>query len=249
MRFDRRIVAVTGAASGFGRAIARGFAGLGARVFGCDIAREGLAEIASLPGIATAAVDLSDRAAAGRWIGEVEAAAGKAIDVLVNNAGGTLGKPFNPIEDVRDADWDYLFAVNVHAAMATIRAAARAMKAAKSGAIVNISSGAGLKPSLTGIQAYCASKHALVGLTRQLAEELGPFGIRVNSVAPGLVLNDAAKQRRWDGYSEEKRSARMSQIALRRLGSNEDIADGVLFLASDMARQITGQVLPVDGGA
>lgn len=248
MKFDGQVVAVTGAASGFGRAIARGFAERGAEVFGCDIAMGGLAEIGSIPGIVTEVVDLADRKAAARWIAGIETTTGRAIDILVNNAGGTLGKPFHPIEDVTDEDWDTLFAVNIHASFVTCRAAVRKMKAAGRGNIINISSGAGLKPSLTGLQAYCSSKHALVGLTRQLAEELGQYGIRVNSIAPGLVLTDAAKVRRWEGYSKEKQTARIRQIALRRLGTAEDIANGVIFLASDMARQITGQVLSVDGG-
>lgn len=248
MRFDGQVVALTGAASGFGRAIALGFAARGAEVFGCDIATDGLAAIRSTPGILTEVVDLADRKAAARWIGAIESATGRAIDVLVNNAGGTLGKPFHPIEDVTDEDWDALFAANIHASFATCRAAVRKMKAAGRGNIVNISSGAGMKPSLTGLQGYCSSKHALIGLTRQLAQELGQYGIRVNSIAPGLVLTDAAKLQRWEGYSKEKQATKMSQIALRRLGTADDIANGVLFLASDMARQITGQVLSVDGG-
>src|SRR5690606_17482427 len=141
--------------------------------WGCDIQEAGLAEIAKLPGVTTSIVDLSDRKAAAAWIGLVEEQSSGAIDILVNNAGGSLGTPFQPIDEVEDATWDRLFAVNIHASFVTCRAAAAGMKRAGSGAIVNISSGAGLKPSLTGVQAYCSSKHALVGLTRQLAVELG----------------------------------------------------------------------------
>jgi len=249
MNFENKTVALTGAASGFGRAIAEGFSRMGARVWGCDIQPEGLNQISALPGLTTAIVDLSDRKAAAAWIADVEAQSGGPIDVLVNNAGGSLGTPFQPIDEVEDESWDRLFNVNIHASFVTSRAAAAGMKRNGRGAIINISSGAGLKPSLTGVQGYCASKHALVGLTRQLAVELGPHGIRVNSVAPGLVLTDEAKVRRWEGYTPEKRQAKLAQTALRRLGEAEDIANGVFWLSSDLSKYVTGQVLSIDGGS
>lgn len=249
MNFTGKTVALTGAASGFGRAIARGFSEMGARVWGCDINEAGLAEVADLPGMTTAVVDLADRKAAAAWIAEVERQSGGAIDILVNNAGGSLGTPWQPIDEVDDQSWDQLFAVNIHAGFATCRAAAAAMKKKGSGAIVNISSGAGLKPSTTGVQGYCSSKHAMVGLTRQLAFELGKHGIRVNSVAPGLVMTDEAKIRRWEGYTEAKREAKLASTALGRLGESEDIANGVFWLASDLSKYVTGQIIQIDGGS
>jgi 3-oxoacyl-[acyl-carrier protein] reductase len=122
------------------------------------------------------------------------------------------------------------------------------MKKGGSGRIVNISSGAGLGVSLTGIQAYAASKHALVGLTRQLGHELGQFGITVNSVAPGFVRSNPASERQWESYGPDGQKALLERIALRRLGTPGDIANAVLFLASEHAAWITGQVLQVDGG-
>jgi 3-oxoacyl-[acyl-carrier protein] reductase len=247
IRFDGKIVAVSGAGHGFGRCIAETFAGLGARVFGCDLSAAELAETAQA-GIGTKIVDLTDRAAAAAWINEIEQATGGAVAVLVNNAGGVAGQETRPIEEVPDADWDRIFAVNIGAAFALSRAAALGMKRAGSGRIVNISSGAGLAASLTGIQAYCAAKHAVVGLTRQLAHELGPFGITANSVAPGFVRSNPASERQWAGYGEDGQRALLERIAMRRLGSPQDIANAVLFFASDLAPFVNGQVLAVDGG-
>ena len=159
IRFDGKTVVVSGAGHGFGRCIAETFAQLGARVFGCDLSAVELAETAKA-GVDTEVLDLTDRAAAAAWIVRIERTTGGVVDVLVNNAGGVAGQEMRPIEEVPDADWDHLFAVNVHAAFTLSRAVAAEMKRAGSGRIINISSGAGLGPSLTGIQAYCAAKHA-----------------------------------------------------------------------------------------
>jgi 3-oxoacyl-[acyl-carrier protein] reductase len=247
--FEGRVVAVTGAAMGFGRAIARSFAARGAEVYATDIDAAALAETARETGIRIAVANLTDRAAAAAWIREVEAQAGRAIDILVNNAGGMMGQHHRPVEDVPDADWDAIMALNVNASFATVRAAAPGMKRARAGRIVNISSGAAFRPSRTRIQAYCTAKHAVLGLTRQLAMELGPWGITVNTVAPGLVLTDADKQGGWDSMSEERQKATLSGIALGRLGEAQDIADATMFFASDLAKFVSGQILPVNGGS
>jgi 3-oxoacyl-[acyl-carrier protein] reductase len=248
IRFDGQVVAASGGAMGFGRAICRRFADLGARVFTCDVKEAGLAETAAGRDITTAVVDLSDRAAAAAWIKGVEAAAGGPIRVLVHNAGGVLGTRFHPVEEAPDADWDAVFAVNIHAGFALARAAGAGMKAAGRGRIITISSTAGLQASRTGIQAYTAAKHALVGLTKQLAVEFGPYGITVNSVAPGLQYTGPEGMAAWEARPEAERQAILRTIALGRLGEPDDIADGVLFFASEHAKLITGHVLPVNGG-
>ena len=122
------------------------------------------------------------------------------------------------------------------------------MKKAKAGRIVNISSGAGIKVSLTGIQAYASAKAAQIGLSRQLAHELGPFGITVNNIAPGFVLSNPTTQKQWESYGEQGQKELVDRIALKRLGSPDDIAHAVMFFASDYAGWITGQIISVSGG-
>ena len=136
----------------------------------------------------------------------------------------------------------------MHGAFWCSQSAAPHMKRQKFGRIVNISSGAGLRPSLTGIQAYTSAKHALVGLTKQLSFELGPFGVTVNSVAPGFVLSNPATQRQWESYGAEGQVRLIESIHTRRLGHPQDIANAVMFLASDAAGWISGQIISADGG-
>lgn len=247
IQFENQTVVVSGAAGGIGNAIAKGFASLGASVFACDVRKDALAELAA-EGIAVESVDLSDRGAAAAWIADTEARCGGAVDVLVNSAGGVAGQIGRALEDVDDADWDEIMAINLGAAFALSRACIPAMKRAGRGSIVNITSGAATGPSLTGIQSYCATKHALLGLTRQLAHELGPHGIRVNSVAPGLMLTNEATRRQWAAYGAERQRVLLEAIALRKLGCAQDVVNAVVFLASELSAFITGQHLQVDGG-
>ena len=249
IRFDGKVILVSGAGQGIGRAIARSFAGLGAAVFAADNNAAALAETASTGNIYTATVDLADRAAAADWVAHVERhAGGRPAFALVNSCGGVAGQVASPIEDVTDEAWDSIFAVNIGAAMALSRAVAPGMKRARQGRIVNISSGAGMQASLTGIQAYCSAKHAVVGLTRQLAHDLGRFGITVNSVAPGFVRSNPSTEKQWESYGPEGQQTLVERIALKRLGTAQDIANAVIFFASDLGSFVNGQILQVDGG-
>ncbi len=252
--FEGRAAIVTGAAHGFGRAIARSLARRGAEVWACDILEDELTETVRLCEDEGGAcrgrrVDVSDRSTVEAFVREIEAGApSRAVDILVHSAGGVLGQVGRPLEQVTPAEWKAIFEVNTDGAFWLAQAAAPGMKAAGRGRIIFISSGAGLGVSLTGIQAYASAKAAQIGLTRQLAHELGPWGITVNNIAPGFVRSNPTTERQWESYGAEGQRALVERIALRRLGSPEDIAHGVLFFASDEAGWITGQVLSIDGG-
>jgi 3-oxoacyl-[acyl-carrier protein] reductase len=238
---------VSGARWGIGRRIVEGFLAGGARVFCSDNSAEGL-EVVQQQGAHTAVVDLTDRAKATAWIAEIESRAGSAIDVLVNNAGGFAHAVPRRLEDVTDSEWDTVMAINPGIAFTLSRAVAPRMKQARRGRIINMSSGAGIAASRTKLHPYTAAKHAVVGLTRQMAAEFGEYGITVNSVAPGFVLSSPFTQADWDRYSPEAQKAHVQNTFMRRIGTPDDIANAVLFLASDYAAWITGQVISVDGG-
>jgi 3-oxoacyl-[acyl-carrier protein] reductase len=250
--FSGKTAIVTGAAHGFGRAISLAFAARGASVWACDVIEDEVLETqkrcAATGGACVArVVDVSDKDAVDAFVADASAATGR-VDILVNNAGGVLGQVGRPLEDVSQTDWQKIFDVNVTGAFLFSQAVAPGMKAARGGRIVNISSGAGLGVSLTGIQAYASAKAAQIGLTRQLAHELGPWGITVNNIAPGFVRSNPATERQWQSYGAEGQRELVDRIALKRLGTPEDIAYGVLFFASDFANWITGQVISIDGG-
>jgi len=253
--FTRKTVVVTGAAHGFGRAISLAFAARGATVWACDVLEAELAETQRLCAAEATdggacrvrAVDVTDKRAVDGLVADASAASGR-VDILVNNAGGVLGQVGRPLEEVTPEEWQRIFDVNVTGAFHCSQAVAPGMKAARQGRIVNISSGAGLGVSLTGIQAYASAKAAQIGLTRQLAHELGAWGITVNNIAPGFVRSNPTTERQWESYGVDGQKALVERIALKRLGTPDDIAFGVLFFASEYANWITGQVMSIDGG-
>ena len=222
-----RTALVTGTAQGIGAAIAAALARHGASVHGVD----------------KDSVDVTDRAQVAALLERIG-----RIDILVNNAGGVVGQIGRPLEEVSDEDWQAVVDANLKSTFICTRAVAPGMKTAGYGRIVNISSGAGRSVSLTGIQAYASAKAGQIGFTRQTAHELGPFGITVNSIAPGFVLSNPTSVRQWESYGEEGQSAILGNIATRRLGEPEDIANGVLFFVAEEASWVTGQVISIDGG-
>jgi 3-oxoacyl-[acyl-carrier protein] reductase len=222
-----RVAVVTGTAQGIGAGIAAALANAGADVHGCD----------------KDTVDVADA----DQVRDFVAAIGR-VDILVNNAGGVVGQVGRPLEEVSDGDWQAVVDANLTSTFVCTRAVAPGMKEQGYGRIVNISSGAGRSVSLTGIQAYASAKAGQIGFTRQTAHELGRFGITVNAIAPGFVLSNPASIAQWERYGEEGQRRLLESIATRRLGTPEDIANGVLFFAADESSWITGQVLSIDGG-
>jgi 3-oxoacyl-[acyl-carrier protein] reductase len=222
-----RAAVVTGTAHGIGAAIARALADEGATVHGVD----------------KDAADLTRPDA----VREFFAAVG-AVDILVNNAGGVCGQVGRPLEEVTDQDWRQVVDANLTSTFLCTRAVVPVMKARRWGRIVTISSGAGRTVSLTGIQAYASAKAAQIGFTRQMAHELGPFGITVNCIAPGFILSNPTTQRQWDSYGEAGQQALVQGVAMRRLGTPEDIANGVEFFVAERSSWVTGQTISIDGG-
>lgn len=242
-----RTALVTGVIGGIGAAIAARLASDGARVIVSDLPGDALEQAAGALGLPAAGADLGDPASVRDLAARITREHG-APDILVNSAGGVRGQVGTPLEDVDPDAWHSIFAINVDAALYLSQALVPAMKTAGWGRIVTISSGAGLRPSLTGIHAYTAAKHALVGLTRQLSLELGQHGITVNSIAPGFILSNPSSQRQWDAYGAEGQAQLLGRIHTRKLGTPEDIAAAAAFLSSQEAGWISGQILSVDGG-
>jgi 3-oxoacyl-[acyl-carrier protein] reductase len=235
-----RVAVVTGSTRGIGRAIAGLLAEAGATVavVGRDLDRAGQAA-AELGGQARGfACDLGDVAQAGRLITDVEAAFGR-VDILVNNAG--LNRD-NLLLRMKDEEWDTVIDANLRGAFVTTRAAVRGMMKRRWGRIINIASVVGLTGN-KGQANYAASKAGLIGFTKSVAKELGSRNVLANVVAPGLIETDMTA-----AMPAEAREAMAGQIPLERMGSPADVAGAVLFLASEYAAYVTGQVLVVDGG-
>ncbi len=243
MRLDGKTAIVTGGGSGFGAGIARKFAAEGARVLVADINADAAREVATLIGGVPATVDVSDNASVAALAYEAADALGD-IDILVNNAGITHLP--QPLEDVSEADFDRVLAVNAKSVYLTARHFVPAMKARRAGAILNIASTAGRSPR-PNLNWYNASKGWMITATQTMAVELAPFGIRVNALNP-VAGETPLLPSFMGGDTPENRARFLSTIPLGRFSTPEDIGNAAAFLCSDEAAMITGIALEVDGG-
>ena len=244
-RLDGRRALVTGASRGIGLGCAVALAEAGAHVVCAARGQAALDETTTAMtaaglSVEDLALDVSQPESAAAAI-----AASGPFDILVGNAG--LAR-HAPMVETAVADFDAVMDVNLRGVYFTAQAVARGMIAAKKGgSIITISSQMG---HVGGVDrtVYAASKHAIEGMTKSAAIELGPHGIRVNSVAPGFVETNPATRRQWASYSEQRQQQIIQAIAMRRLGTADEIAKAALFFASDLASFVNGQVLAVDGG-
>lgn len=243
-------VLITAGAGGIGRVTAETFVANGAKVHLCDLDANALAQVrAALPGVSVSETDVADPAQVDALFAAVSAQLG-GLDVLVNNAG--IAGPTLPVAEIPDADWQRTLDINLNGQFYCIRRAVPLLRAAGGGAIVNLSSAAG-KFGFPLRTPYVATKWAVVGISKSLAQELGLERIRVNAVCPGpvdgerirRVIADKAAQR---GISEQEMQADLlSDISMRCFVSQQDIANMIVYLASPLGATISGQALSVDG--
>ena len=244
MELEGKRAIVTGGGNGIGRASALRLAGEGAAVAVVDLLEDAaVATVAAIEqgggrGVAFRA-DVTRRAEVEAFVARVQATWG-GVDILLNNAGGSLTSHFL---DLDEDEWDHVVDLNLKAAYLCSRPVARLMVEQRAGRIVNVTSNYGVTGS--GVRAhYSAAKAGIIGLTKAMALELAPYGITVNAVGPGPTGTERVRGR----YTPEAWAERGRGIPLGRCGEPEDLADAVLFLASDRARYITGQTLHVNGG-
>jgi 3-oxoacyl-[acyl-carrier protein] reductase len=264
-KLDGKVAIVTGAARGLGRAYALRLAGLGAKVAVTDLNLKSYEEFEAEAKAMTAdsttdeiiaaggeaigiETDVTDEEAVQAMVRTVHQTWGR-VDILIANAGGGRGRPIDTKASTLDSGLLHLVTgMNLFGTVYTVNAVAPIMKAQRSGRIVTVSSVAGLAPSSDGGYAhYGAAKAAIAHYTRYLAQDLGPFGITANSIAPGVITTGRIMATVVPGSIDANRD-RSDQVALRRLGTTEDCAKVVEFLVTDLSDYVTGQVIAIDGG-
>ncbi|HVP80900.1 MAG TPA: SDR family NAD(P)-dependent oxidoreductase [Thermodesulfobacteriota bacterium] len=250
-RLQDKNAIVTGGARGMGFAIAKAIYQEGSRVAILDIDEKGAAEAAKKldekqDRTIGRKVDVTNRSDVHSFVQEMKRRWG-SVDILVNNAGGALNTPY-VLEEIEEKDWNLVVDVNLKGAFLCCQAVIPEMVKQRGGVIVNISALAGhWRASLAGVQ-YTAAKAGVEGLTRQLAYDWGKAGIRVNAVAPTVTMTGDRIQALWDNKGEEEKKKVLSNIPLGRLGTPEEVASVVVFLASDESSYITGITIDVSGG-
>jgi NAD(P)-dependent dehydrogenase (short-subunit alcohol dehydrogenase family) len=243
-------VLVTAGANGIGREVARAFLGEGAKVHICDVDQKALRALGkSDPKITRTRADVSDRAQVAKLFKEALKALG-GLDVLVNNAG--IAGPTAKVEEMTPEDWDRCLAINITGQFNCARLAVPHLRKSKNPSIINLSSSAG-KLGFALRTPYAASKWAVVGFTKSLAVELGPEGIRVNAILPGVVEGEriervfAAKAKAQGISVKDVRDRALSYVSMRTMVTHRQLADAILFLCSERGRTISGQPISVDG--
>ncbi len=244
-----RKVLITAGGAGIGFEIARAFAALGDRIYVCDVDTQALAAASrAIPDAIVKPCDMASRAEIERMVPDAAEALG-GIDVLVNNAG--IAGPTRPVEDMPPAEWDRTLAINITGMFDVTRLAIPYLKRSTAGVIINLSSIAG-RFGFANRSPYAASKWAVIGFTKTLAIELGDWGIRANAIAPGAVEGDRI-ERVFAGRAAisgltiaQERDKAMSEQSIKQMVDPKDIAQLAVFLASNAAKSISGQVIPID---
>lgn len=253
-RLEGKAAIITGAGGGLGQAIAEKFVQEGASVYLNDLNEAALKAFADRMNqtvgqgkVAYSAGDIAKKSDVTAMVNGAIAAFGN-IDILVNNAGGSLNTP-KKLEDIQEEDWDLVLNVNLKGTFLASQAVVEHMKNRKQGKIVNLASLAGRTASVVTGVAYAAAKGGVISFTRRLAKEVGPHGIHVNAVAPGVIISGERIRRLF--YEETTASDQqrtLNEIALGTVGQPGDVADAVCFLASEESKYVTGAILDVNGG-
>jgi NAD(P)-dependent dehydrogenase (short-subunit alcohol dehydrogenase family) len=252
MRLKDKVAIVTGAAQGIGQAIAMRFAREGAHLAVCDINTQGVKKVSQdIVNLGVKSLwfeaDVTNSSQVDTMVKKIAQSFGR-IDILVNNAGGSFNTP-DKLEEITDEIWDKVVDVNLKGAFICSKAVAPYMKKQKGGRIINVSSKAGRYGSAIAGAHYASAKAGVMGLTRQLAKDLGSFGITANAIAPGQVLSGPRVEKLWmERKTEEERQATIKAIPLGRLSTVDDQASVVFFLASDDASYVSGVTIDVNGG-
>lgn len=251
MKLKGKIACITGSARGLGYAMAIDMLKEGATVVINDLDEASVAsavEALRSEGYSVYghAANIADKEQVMAMMDFIQDTFGR-LDILVNNAGGELRTP-KKIEDIMEEHWDLVLGVNLKGTFLCSQAALPLMKATGGGSMINLASIGGRTASIVTGVAYAAAKGGIISFTRRLAKEMGPYQIRVNAIAPGLVISGERLQETWDKMAEAEQTSVLDDIPLRRLGTLEDQAKVVTFLASEDSKYMTGTVLDVNGG-